>query len=194
MAARTGRTGRPSDLTPELIERISPFLRAGNLVETACAAAGISRESLYDWLRTGAAAARKTGRLTEHQARCLHFSDTVARLQAEATVTEVAGITAAGRQHERTITTIKRDAENNETERTVRTEEVDGDWRALLALLERRERRFNVRVSAEVEDQDRVARHYEDEPGDDPAAEIVLRIRGMRDRMGGNGAATTDPG
>lgn len=46
---------RPTKLTPKLQERIVGFVRAGAYVETAAAAAGISKETLYSWLRRGAA-------------------------------------------------------------------------------------------------------------------------------------------
>jgi transposase-like protein len=38
-------------LTPALIEKIVGYLRAGAYVETAAAAAGISKQTLYNWLR-----------------------------------------------------------------------------------------------------------------------------------------------
>jgi len=38
-------------LTPALIEKIVGYLRAGAYVETAAAAAGISKQTLYTWLR-----------------------------------------------------------------------------------------------------------------------------------------------
>lgn len=46
---------RPTKLTPKLQERVVGFVRAGAYVETAAAAAGISKETLYSWLRRGAA-------------------------------------------------------------------------------------------------------------------------------------------
>lgn len=41
-------------LTPALIEKIVGYLRAGAYVETAAAAAGISKQTLYTWLRRAA--------------------------------------------------------------------------------------------------------------------------------------------
>lgn len=46
---------RPTKLTPKLQEQVVGYLRAGAYVETAAAAAGISKETLYSWLRRGAA-------------------------------------------------------------------------------------------------------------------------------------------
>jgi transposase len=41
-------------LSPKLIQRIVLYLRRGNYVETAAAAAGISKVTLYDWIKKGA--------------------------------------------------------------------------------------------------------------------------------------------
>lgn len=41
-------------LTPALIEKIVGYLRAGAYIETAAAAAGISKQTLYNWLRRAA--------------------------------------------------------------------------------------------------------------------------------------------
>jgi transposase len=46
-------------LTPEVYGHIVQSLRAGNYVEHAASSAGISRTSLYDWLRKGEAAIHK---------------------------------------------------------------------------------------------------------------------------------------
>ena len=46
---------RHTKLTPKLQEQVVGYLRAGAYVETAAAAAGISKETLYSWLRRGAA-------------------------------------------------------------------------------------------------------------------------------------------
>lgn len=77
---------RPTKLTPELRDRICAFLRAGNYVETAAAAAGISKETLYKWLRRGA---RSKG------GPCRDFADAVAVAQAQAEARDVALIARA---------------------------------------------------------------------------------------------------
>lgn len=41
-------------LTPEVHERLVAAMRAGNYVETAAAYAGVSKQSVYNWLRIGA--------------------------------------------------------------------------------------------------------------------------------------------
>lgn len=83
--ATKGR-GRPkgSDrLTPQIQTRIVEALRAGNYIETASAYAGISKQTLYNWLRKGARAS--SGKYKE-------FSDAVIQAEAEADVRDVATI------------------------------------------------------------------------------------------------------
>ena len=47
--------GRPTKLCAEIQELLVAYIVAGNYVETAAAAAGISKNTLYDWLKRGAA-------------------------------------------------------------------------------------------------------------------------------------------
>ncbi|MGB4501182.1 MAG: hypothetical protein WBI21_07950 [Natronincolaceae bacterium] len=44
---------RPTKLNPETQNKIITAIRAGNYIETAAAYAGISKNTLYDWLRKG---------------------------------------------------------------------------------------------------------------------------------------------
>lgn len=46
-------TGRPTKLTPDLQKKITDAVRAGNYIETAAAYAGISKVTLYDWMKRG---------------------------------------------------------------------------------------------------------------------------------------------
>ena len=46
--------GRPISMTPEIAARIIALIRAGNYVETAAAACGVMKPTLYDWLKRGA--------------------------------------------------------------------------------------------------------------------------------------------
>jgi transposase len=45
---------RKSKFTPEVQEKILRYLRLGSYVETAAAAAGIARDTFYDWMKRGA--------------------------------------------------------------------------------------------------------------------------------------------
>lgn len=74
-------------------DRIVESLRMGDYFETAAAAAGVTKETAYHWLRTGADAnaqlnranlhGRKPPRLTKFQDQCRSFSDAVAAATAE---------------------------------------------------------------------------------------------------------------
>lgn len=46
-------TGRPSKISEELIERVANLIRGGNYIETAARAAGIPKQTLYEWLKKG---------------------------------------------------------------------------------------------------------------------------------------------
>lgn len=48
------RGGRPTKLDPAIAAKVIEFLKRGNYVETAAAAAGVSKVTVYDWLRRGA--------------------------------------------------------------------------------------------------------------------------------------------
>lgn len=70
---------RPSKFTPELGEKVVTALRAGCYAETAAAYAGISKNTLYRWLREGERA--KSGEKHEwklHYDRALIESELVA--------------------------------------------------------------------------------------------------------------------
>ena len=55
--AKTGRIvdspGRPTKCTPETIETICNFIRAGNFIITACKASGISEKTYHNWIKRG---------------------------------------------------------------------------------------------------------------------------------------------
>ena len=52
-AATKLRTGRPTKLTPTVIEKICDALRGGNYRETAAAYAGVGRSTFNDWMQRG---------------------------------------------------------------------------------------------------------------------------------------------
>jgi len=79
------KIGRPTKLTPEIQVRIETFLGAGAYIETAAAAAGITKKSLYDWLRRGA----------EGEEPYLTFLHAVERAQAEADMRDLTVIRTA---------------------------------------------------------------------------------------------------
>ena len=48
------KPGRPTKLTPDLQQRVVTLIQGGNYMETAAAAVGICKASLYKWLKRGA--------------------------------------------------------------------------------------------------------------------------------------------
>jgi transposase len=45
--------GRPTALTPQTQERILSLLRLGNYIDVACKAAGIHKDTFYEWMKRG---------------------------------------------------------------------------------------------------------------------------------------------
>ena len=81
---------RPEKLTPEVQQKIVDAIRLGNYIETAAAYAGISKSTLYDWLKKGGRA--RSGKYRE-------FSDAVEKALAESEMRDVAVITAAAKEN-----------------------------------------------------------------------------------------------
>lgn len=92
--------GRPSKLTDQLADQLCAHLRTGHYIETACALVGISKQSLYTWLKNGARL-RDQGialsKLGAHDRRCVEFLDAVERADAEALDRDMLRLTALGR-------------------------------------------------------------------------------------------------
>lgn len=93
--------GRPTKFDPELGKQIVLAIQAGAYIETAAAAAGISKNTLYDWLRKGARPSA-TPALKE-------FSDAVKKAMAMSELRDLAVIdkAAQGGQVLRVVTTTK---------------------------------------------------------------------------------------
>lgn len=80
------KLGRPEKLTPELQSKIVAFIRAGGYIETAAAAAGISKVTFYEWLKRGAGQAKGSYR---------DFANAVEKAAAESEMADVARINKA---------------------------------------------------------------------------------------------------
>jgi hypothetical protein len=80
--------GRPTALTPDVADLIVRIVRAGGYLESAAAAAGIARSTLYDYLRRGA-----RDELGPYRA----FAAAVRKAQADAEAVDVAVIGIAAR-------------------------------------------------------------------------------------------------
>jgi len=144
---RRGRPKGTTKLTDTVQEIILDAIRAGNYLETAAALVGIHRDTLYEWLRKGAAAP---------EGDCYRdFSDTLTRAMAQSEAEAVAAINEAGMPHEVTRCRITRkplfqdgkpvlDDDGNPVfiEEILTETTQEHDWRALAWRLERR---FNKR-------------------------------------------------
>jgi hypothetical protein len=154
---RTGNpNGRPPALSKPLIrrddgtvetvaDRIIAHVRAGNYIEEAAGAAGVSKQAVYNYLRRGAeaqahiAAGKPLTQLTHHQRECATFVDAVASADAVCTARDVALTAQIAQGVQRTIVTEKVDvATGNVLERTTRTESAEPDGAMLRWRLERR--------------------------------------------------------
>jgi len=144
---RRGRPKGTTKLTEAVQDIIVTAIRCGNYMETAAALAGIHRDTLYEWLRKGAAAP---------EGDCYRdFSDTLTRAMAQSEAEAVAAINEAGMPHEVTRCRITRkplfqdgkpvlDDDGNPVfiEEILTETTQEHDWRALAWRLERR---FNKR-------------------------------------------------
>ena len=145
--------GRKSKLNEDVVKKITDALRVGNTRRAAAQAAGVSEQTLYNWLETGKSA--KSGQFFE-------FFESVTRAEAECEVQNVAILkkAAAGwdtrttRTKTHTVKEVTTDSSGKpipgpngeplqtvttQTE-TVVTEGREFDWRAALEWLKRRRR------------------------------------------------------
>jgi hypothetical protein len=141
-ASRNGsKLGKPGAFDAVKAEKIVAYVKAGNYLETAAAAAGVGRDQMRRWLHDGA---RKPAS-PEGQ-----FAAAVEQARAEAEVRSVALIESHGRPATRTRE--KFDAKGQTVERTTETDR--GDWRPLAWRLERMNpAKFAARVRLEVENE-----------------------------------------
>jgi len=84
------KAGRPSKIDKEATLKICSVLQRGGYIESAAAYAGISKQTLYDWLRKGNKQSRGQYRT---------FLDAVKKAMASGEVGLLNGIYAAGEKH-----------------------------------------------------------------------------------------------
>ncbi|MDQ0417907.1 transposase [Croceifilum oryzae] len=84
------KKGRPEKLTDEIQQKIVDSLRMGNYIETAASYSGISKTTLYDWLKKGA---------REETGKYMVFSNAVQVAMAEAEMRDVAVIAQASKDN-----------------------------------------------------------------------------------------------
>jgi len=96
--------GRPVKLTPEVQEDICAAIRAGNYIEPSAIRAGVSKSTLYSWLKKGKTEADRVDRAVSVGRRAkvtvklkpyVDFLDAVKKAEAEAEARDVAIISKA---------------------------------------------------------------------------------------------------
>lgn len=84
------KPGRPSLLKPKIAELIISLVRAGNYIEVAVGAAGISKETFYSWGRQA-----KEDQYRGYRTKYTQFLDAIEQASAEATARDMALIAEA---------------------------------------------------------------------------------------------------
>jgi transposase len=87
------KAGRPTLATEEVCSRVIALIQAGNYIETAASSVGISKSTLFLWLKRGARERRRMERTgtkaNKRELRFVEFSDAIERAQAESETTDV---------------------------------------------------------------------------------------------------------
>ena len=156
-----GTVGRPSKLddivavegesprnrqATTISDRILAALRAGTPLEGAAASAGVSKKTIYDWLREGArlsALMQKPGKnrgvLTARKRRYLDFYTSAMKAIGDRETGANATLEQLSRGGIEVVTiTERRDADDNLIDRTIRTEITPPDGKVLMTRLKQR--------------------------------------------------------
>lgn len=92
--------GRPSELTPDIYEKLLEGIRAGVPIKTAVVALGIAEQSYYNWMKRGSDEQyriSKGEKPRENEKVFLEFLGSVTRAKEEAKAAHVAVIAKAGK-------------------------------------------------------------------------------------------------
>ena len=98
----TNKGGRPTKLNDNLQDEICKVVRAGNYIETAAAYAGISKQTLYDWMKRGRreSEARLEGkRKKPAEEKYVRFLDAVEKALADSEIRDVAIVAKAATEN-----------------------------------------------------------------------------------------------
>lgn len=178
-ASRLGsKRAKPGLFDQARADKIVAYVRAGNYLETASAAAGVGRDVMRRWLQDGA------GDPSSPEGA---FASAVEQSRAEAEIRSVALIETHGRSAVRTRE--KTDATGAVVERVTETDR--GDWRPLAWRLERMSPgKFAARVRIEVEHE---LGAVLDALGVELPPETYARVLEIIDRRLGAGAPSITP-
>lgn len=95
--------GRPTKLNYGVQEKIVQAIKAGNYIETAAAYAGISKSTLYEWLKRGERENQRVAknpryRIKKSEKPYVEFSNAIEKALAEAEIRDVAIIGKAAEE------------------------------------------------------------------------------------------------
>jgi hypothetical protein len=148
--------GRPSIISRKLQDEICKAIRAGNYMETAAAYAGVSKDSLYEWMKRGAVERRRrehwgtkkkpgTQEKRQHtlalknEQPYLEFSDAVQKALADSEVADLLTVGKAAKGGELlTVEEVEKVFPDGRTEKKIRKEMSAPQWQAAAWKLERR--------------------------------------------------------
>ena len=122
--------GRPTILTPELLQEIIGYVAAGNYLATSCRAAGIDEDNGWNWIKWG-----REGRDAEGEWPDAYreFFGAYQKADAKAEIQCATEVLIAGRPHApRTVEVTDEDG------RKVRVPAEPGQWQATMTFMERR--------------------------------------------------------
>lgn len=94
--------GRPTKLNDDLKDQICKVVRAGNYIETAAAYAGLSKQTLYDWMKRGRreAEARISGKpAVRREEKYVRFLDAIEKALADGEIRDVAIVAKAATEN-----------------------------------------------------------------------------------------------
>lgn len=96
--------GRPTKLTPEIVNEISKIIRSGNYIETACAYVGINKTTFYDWLKRGAREKERVSKnprakVKKSEIPFVEFHDEIEKALAHSEIRDVAIIGKAAEEN-----------------------------------------------------------------------------------------------
>jgi transposase len=95
-------TGRPTKLTPDLTKKIVGVIAAGNYLETAAAYAGLSKVTLYDWMKRGRRELERRNngeKANRRESHYVTFLNAIEKALAQSEAGAVATITKASEDH-----------------------------------------------------------------------------------------------
>ena len=177
--------GRPTDCTPEIIERVAALVRAGNYVSIACGEAGICEKTYYNWLEWGA----------ESKEPFATFLQSVTRAERTAEATAVAQLRQAGQDHRTRDGEVEVRVEQPDGSVNVYTETwVQGDWRAIAEYLKRRhtDRWGDKQRTEVVGDKRNPVEHNVNLTGDGLGQRIDALLARRANGAGGGGSGVGD--